>query len=385
LPAPRRELTQVPESSKLVESVLPSTLTEALVGRIRREGRITFHDWMEAALYHPQWGYYNRSDRQRWGRGGDYRTSPERSELFAATFVRYFATIYEQLDHPSHLTIVEIGAGDGQFALDVLQQLEIRFPEVFTVVSYVVDEKSEDARCRVSEKLERFGSRVKLASLEQLEPIDMGIVFSNELFDAFPVHRVTSSDSELKELYVAINDEGAFGWVSGEMSSDRLVEYCRQQVAQFVEGQVVDVNLRISDWFQTVNQKLKRGAVISVDYGAEAAALYEVPQRRLGTLRAFRRHSFVDDVLAAPGEYDITSSVDWTYVKTEGSKYGFEVDEFDQLDKFLLRTGVLDELEHRLNSATTEADRSRLTTAAREMILPTGMAASFQVLVQRKG
>ena len=90
---------------------MPVLLTERLRESIRREGSITFHDWMKAALYDPDGGYYQRSDRKRWGREGDYRTSPERSELFAATFARYFVALAEEL------TIVECGGGDGSFAV----------------------------------------------------------------------------------------------------------------------------------------------------------------------------------------------------------------------------------------------------------------------------
>jgi SAM-dependent MidA family methyltransferase len=101
-------------------------------------------------------------------------------------------------------------------------------------------------------------------------------------------------------------------------------------------------------------------------------------------LRAFSRHKFVDDVLSAPGEYDITSSVNWTQVKRAGERWGFEVVEFASQDKFLLNAGLLEELAQRLTRMETDADKFALTTDAREMILPGGMASSFQVLVQRR-
>ena len=103
--------------------LLSSPLAEELSGRIRRMGKISFREWMEAALYHPTFGYYNRADLQRWGREGDYRTSPERSDLFAATFARYFVGLYEQLNRPEEFTIVEVGGGDGHFAAGVLETM----------------------------------------------------------------------------------------------------------------------------------------------------------------------------------------------------------------------------------------------------------------------
>src|SRR6202040_1762468 len=108
-------------------------LAEALRERISHTGPITFRDWMEAALYDEREGYYCRRDRERWGREGDYRTSPERSPLFAATLARYFARLYGELGSPARWTVFEGGAGAGQFAERLLATLQRRFPKVFSV------------------------------------------------------------------------------------------------------------------------------------------------------------------------------------------------------------------------------------------------------------
>ncbi|MBA3768113.1 MAG: SAM-dependent methyltransferase, partial [Acidobacteria bacterium] len=114
-----------------------SSLAERLRERIRCEGAITFHDWMQAALYDADEGYYCRPELPRWGRTGDYRTSPERSPLFAATFARYFATLYEKLCAPEVFAIVEAGAGAGHFAAGVLETLRRWYPRVFAATRYV--------------------------------------------------------------------------------------------------------------------------------------------------------------------------------------------------------------------------------------------------------
>jgi SAM-dependent MidA family methyltransferase len=363
---------------------ITSTLAAELAERIRQEGKIAFRDWMAAALYHPTLGYYNRTDLKRWGRAGDYRTSPERSELFAASFARYFATLYDRMHRPSSLTIVEMGAGDGRFASRVLDALEDKYPTVFNATRYAVVELSEDARLRITEELQRFVGRVDFECGSELKSIQSGIVVSNELLDAFPVHRVISLGGVLKELYVTVQGDFDFDWSTGELSSSRLREFCRNHLPVLSEGQIVDVNLGIEDWFGNVAENLLSGYLITVDYGAESEDLYHRPERHRGTLRAFRRHEFVDHVLEMPGEYDITSTVDWSYVKLEGQRHGFEVEEFAPLDRFLMRVGVLEELEARLEATSSDVEKSCLTTAAREMILPTGMAGSFQVLVQKR-
>jgi SAM-dependent MidA family methyltransferase len=359
---------------------LPSSLIERLKERIRREGPITFHDWMNAALYDPDGGYYQRSDHQRWGREGDYRTSPERSELFAATFARYFAKLYDEIERPDNWTIVECGAGDGRFAAGLLRTLADRFPAVFTATQYIVHDVSEDARRRGQEQLIAFGDRVQFCS--QLPSVQYGIYFSNELLDAFPVHRVVKNGA-LSELYVGVSSNGDFEWATGPFSTQRLVEFCITHSLELAPRQIIEINLEIEDWFAEVAGKLENGFVITVDYGAEADELYDPVQRPHGSLRGFSRHGFVDDVLARPGEVDITASVNWTQVKRVGERLGLKMIDFTSQDKFLLHAGLLEEMEY-LMRAAGNADKVSLSTGAREMILPDGMAASFQVLIQEQ-
>src|ERR1041385_3801454 len=116
------------------------SLAEQLRARIRRGGPITFHDFMAAALYDHEYGYYRRPQKIKWGREGDYRTSPERTALFAATFAAYFAGLYEQLGAPSAFTIFEAGAGNGKFAFAVLDFLRRSYPAIFAATTYCIEE-----------------------------------------------------------------------------------------------------------------------------------------------------------------------------------------------------------------------------------------------------
>jgi len=336
---------------------------------------------MKAALYDQDGGYYQRADRKRWGREGDYRTSPERSELFAATFARYFVELGAEFDE---LTIVECGAGDGSFAVGVLRTLRDQFPARFASVRYVVYELSDDARRRAEERLSEFGERVEFCSSWDRVSVNAGIYFSNELLDAFPVHRVVMDDGGLSEVYVDVDADGRFVWTTGPLSTSRLEEFIRAYAIELTNLQTIEINLGIDDWFTAVAATLKRGFVVTVDYGAEAEDLYDVALRPDGTLRGFSRHGFVEDLLAEPGEYDLTSSVNWTQVRSAGEKLGLKVIDFASQDKFLLNAGLLDQLQYRLERAESEAEKVSLTTGAREMILPGGMASSFQVLVQKR-
>jgi SAM-dependent MidA family methyltransferase len=363
--------------------VVPHTLvlTRQLRERIKREGPITFRNWMRTALYDAAEGYY-RKPHQIWGRGGDYRTSPERSDLFAATFARYFARLYHELGNPGSLSLVEIGGGAGYLAFGVLQTLQTYFPHVFAATRYIFDEISKPAKTAARQRLIPFAGQVEFASLDDLE-IDPGIIFSNELLDAFPVHRVIMLDGRLCEYYVALGVDEQFVWKTGPTSTSRLDDYLKQHNIRLREGQVAEVSLDIEKWLARVAAKLKRGYLITVDYGAEAAELYSSIEREQGTLRGFRRHAFVENVLASPGERDLTSTINWTAVRAAGERLGLKTVEFAGQDKFLLAAGLLDQLAVQSEGAS-EAERIRLSTAAREMILPNGMAANFQVLVQEK-
>ncbi len=369
-------------------------LAERLRARIRREGAISFRDWMAAALYDEREGYYCRATRPRWGRdGGDYRTSPERTPLFAATFARYFAALHDQLGAPPRWTILEAGAGAGDFARVVLETLARDHPRVFQATRYYIDETSLDANLRARANLAAFADRIEFrrqdgrgtSFLERGPSIEAGVIFSNELLDALPVHRVVGSrDDRLRELCVAVDEAGNFCWSEREPTSPLLEEYLARTGISLAEGQIAEVNLAAGEWIARAASVLRRGYVVTVDYGAEAKELYGSSERREGTLRGFREHQFVADVLARPGEHDLTTTVNWTEIKRAGASAGLETISFERQDEFLLRAGLLDQLERLTSRLADEAERLRLRLGAREMILPGGMSGSFQVLVQKK-
>jgi SAM-dependent MidA family methyltransferase len=359
-------------------------LAERLRERIRREGAITFRDWMATALYDERAGYYCRRDLPRWGRTGDYRTAPERSPLFPATFARYFATIYEELGSPEALTIIEAGAGSGHFAHGVLETLRATFPHIFARTLYVIDERSEDGRERASLRLKPFIERVEFRRLREIEnAFDTGIIFANELLDAFPVHRVTMRDGKLMELHVGLDETGAFRRVDREPSTPRLAAYFERTGTRLRDGQIVEVNLEAQDWIALAARSLKRGYLIIVDYGAEMAELYQASHRLQGTLRAFHNHQLTDDPLAHPGEQDLTTTVDWTHLMRACEELGLRLVSFERQDKFLLRAGLLDQLEIMTAGMHSEAEAMALRSGVRDLILPGGMSESFQVFIQK--
>jgi SAM-dependent MidA family methyltransferase len=380
------------------------TLATRLRERITREGQITFRDWMAAALYDEREGYYCRPDLARWGRAGDYRTSPERTPLFAATFARHFATLYDQLGSPARFTIYETGAGACDFALTTLVTLEQDFPQVFAATRYVVEEfgaatgeaANDAAHAKLARYLDRVEFRPALVKVDERvrECADapnneethssVGVVFSNELIDALPVHRVVMRRGVLRELCVGLDATENFVWIEQEPTTPRLVEHFARFRVTLAEGQRAEVNLDCGEWIARAASLFARSFVVTVDYGATATELYDPSARFDGTLRAFRRHQLSDDLLAEPGAQDLTATINWPQLERAGREVGLETVSLERQDRFLLRAGALEQLERMCERAEDEAERAALRVGAREMILPGGMSESFQVLVQEK-
>ena len=358
------------------------SLEARLRERIQREGPISFYEWMKSALYDAREGYYC-TPRVRQGRAGDYRTAPETSPLFAATFAEYFARLFAELGSPAQFTIVEAGAGTGHFAQGVLATLKAEHPQVFAATRYVVEELSLASRERCASRLGEFANRVSVRtpSAETGEKIT-GVVFSNELIDAFPVNRVVMRTGKLRQLFVGV-DDSRFVWIENNLEK-AVDDYCKQIGLNLREGQIAEINLDADSFIASAATSLERGYVVTVDYGAERDELRSSPERRQGTLRAFRSHRFADDMLASPGQQDLTATIDWTQIKEAGERAGLRTRRFDGLDQFLIGEGLLDRIAAIASSVTDMAEALQLTTSARELIMPNGMAASFQVLVQEK-
>src|SRR2546423_13137571 len=289
---------------------------------------------MQAALYDTP-DRYARRQRIRQGRAGDYRTAPETSPLFGAVFAHYFMKSYFDLSAPDEFTIIDVGAGAGDFARAVLTTLQRDFPKVFDATRYIIDEISDDARSQALTKLGEFKDRIQFRSLSDIEPpLLHAIIFSNELLDAFPVHRVIGQSGRLRELRIGLDTEGEFTWIEDELSSD-VAEYCERIRLQLAEGQIYEVNLTAEEFISRAAEVIGEGLLITVDYGAERRELLNDPNRFHGTLRAFHKHNFVDDLFARPGEHDLTTTVDWTQIQQAGERYGFQTLRLQRLDAYL--------------------------------------------------
>jgi SAM-dependent MidA family methyltransferase len=367
---------------------MPTELERKIAERIGRSGPITFRDFMQSALYDEDLGYYN-TQRPKIGAGGDYYTSSNVHRAMGAVIARAITEQWRTDGGP--LTIVEMGAGTGQMAEDILTATLERHTSS-EQLSYVIVEVSPAMRGLQQERLKQFGDRVRWQSLEDIarSPI-AGVFFSNELVDAMPVHRVRAVARSsgfkglIEEQYVTLDDVSdqprlALEWRSP--SSEKLAAYIRRCGANLDEGRVAEINLDAVAWLARVASAIERGYLITIDYGDVAAHLYG-PDRREGTLRSFRSHRLVESPLERVGEQDITASVNFTALVEYGRDAGLEAVSYERQSAFLLRNGLIDIIAE-MEEATGSIDDMKERLAIKNLFLPGGVSDNFRVLIQRK-
>ena len=358
-----------------------SELESRLVARIDEQGPLTFRDFMEAALYDPHLGYY-QTERLKIGPDGDFYTSSNVHPAFGAVLARAFVDLSSQLGGSDGVhTIVEMGAGTGRLAADVLMGLRDRHPAFFQKVDYVIVEASEEMVMRERELLAGFEGHVRWSNLAELEiaPIT-GIFFSNELVDAMPVHRVRFTRSGIEEQYVTVRGGLALVW--GAASTPRLMEYFERTGVTPAEGQIAEVNLDAIEWLARASRAIQRGFLITVDYGDVSPLLYAVGREK-GTVRSFYKHQLIDSPLERVGEQDITASVNFSALMEYGRQADLETVSYERQVAFLLRMGLVELIEEREDkSPSREEVAERL--ALKNLFVPGGVSDNFRVLVQRK-
>jgi SAM-dependent MidA family methyltransferase len=345
-------------------------LTDILLERIRRVGPLTFAAFMDACLYHSEHGYYTRA-RPAEG-AGDYFTSSDVGPLFARLLARQFREMWESLGKPAQFHLVECGAGSGRLAAQLPAAVAEHEPDFGRALELTLVEASAALRAQAG----LAAPRVQLR--ESLPNRLAGCIFSNELLDAMPVHRVVQRESSLREIYICV-EGGELRETEGPLSSPALAEYMNRHGAPLEDGQFAEVNLAALEWLEKAAAALQRGFILTIDYGYRARELYG-PAHRRGTLLAYRGHRAEENWLDAPGEQDLTAHVNYTALEERGRQLGLEPLGFTTQANFLLALARACGLEQ-MSSSEREATRRQLI----QLIHPEGMGETFKVLVQAKG
>jgi len=316
-------------------------LAEILRDEIRRSGPISFHRFMEAALYHSELGYYRRV-RDPFGTGGDFYTAEQLQPVFGILIAESIRNLWLRMGAPEDFTVVELGAG----------------------------------RCEMAEALHEFRYLPVEHNAGSLPERVRGVVFSNEFFDALPVHVAKMRGDAARELRVGLGDD-AFVWTEAGQVPDEVECYRKKYLGALSDGQVFEVNLEALAWLDRIGKALESGYVLSIDYGYTVA---ELPRFPVGTLMSYRHHLALEDVLKNPGEQDITAHVFFTALKEHGIGIGLDPEKLEPLARTLIEAGVGDQFARALQA---DAPREQMRRRLQLKRLLADMGETFRTLLQK--
>ena len=363
-----------PPAEALVQS-------EKLVGLLSKEivaagGVIPFHGYMDRVLYTPGLGYYSGGLR-KFGVEGDFVTAPELTPLFGRALAAEVAEIM-RLSVPE---VLEVGAGSGALAVDVLLELERAgsLPERYSILE-VSDELRHRQRETIATRAPHLAER--LVWPDTMPESYSGVVLGNEVLDAMPVHLVVTREGQIFERGVRLRESGfAF---SDRPAQGKLLEACRALSLPMIDEREyqTEINLAARAWVEEWGKRLRQGALILIDYGTTQGAYYQ-PSRDRGTLLCHYRHLAHEDPFLWPGLSDITAWVDFTAIADAGFAAGLDVLGYTTQRQFLFNCGILELLAGEGPGESVEYLKA--ARAVRTLCMPDEMGDQFHVLALGKG
>ncbi|HEX6848979.1 MAG TPA: SAM-dependent methyltransferase [Chitinophagaceae bacterium] len=354
------------------------SLPEIIKNKIRGQGPISFHDFMEMALYYPGLGYYTSSP-DRIGKQGDYYTSPYLTNVFGNVIAKQLEEMW-LLTGRNEFTIVEYGAGMGSLCIDILKQLQSN-QDFFRSLRYCIIEKSEAMRRKEKTIIDDNMLNEKTAWYNSIEEIPSftGCVLANEVLDNFSVHKVIMKERELKEVFVDYDND--FIEIL-KPARDELKGYFTTLGIELPDDFCAEVNLEAIDWIKKVSASLEKGFVLTIDYGYPSAELYQT-HHRLGTIVCYHQHTVNDLPYNNVGQQDITAHVNFSALKLWGAKHGLHNCGFTNQSQFLLGLGLTEHLRKLEVREKNSFDVREKLLMVHTMLM--SMGKKFKVLIQQKG
>jgi len=350
-----------------------------LVDRIREEirvsGPITFARFMELALHHPEHGYY-AAGAGRLGERGDFITASDLGPAFGRAVAQQVEELDRRLERPPSFDLIEIGAGRGLLARDLLAALETSNQELHRRLRYTAVETSASMRGEIA----RVAPRVRVADAPPTAAT--GCVLNVELFDALPVHRVVRRGGRLEEIGVGWDGE-RFHEVSIEPADD-VSAWAERYGAAATDGFAAEVGLGLSGHIEAWDRAIERGFALVLDYGDTSERLYSVERKR-GTLMAYHAHRSGEAYLEGVGEQDLTAHVNFTALTDAATARGWRLVGRTTQDRFLIANGILEAFETMDDRTYHDPEAIRQRQGIKRLIHPTGMGRMFQVWVYCKG
>lgn len=362
-----------------------SLLTLKIRDRIQQSlhKSISFHDYMEMCLYDPTYGYYS-VPRQKIGKEGDFYTSSAIGGIMGAMVGSYVLKIREHL--LGGFDFVEWGGGTGQLAQQILLRIQQQSQESYHSMRYIIIEQSDYHRKQQQQLLQDHLHVIQFMTPEQWKESgdpSQSIIFSNELLDAFPVHRIRKTGGEIQEIQVGWEEhQQQFVEMETLCHSTVIHNYLQKEGIVLREAQTAEINLEAIGWVNEMAAWLQKGYLISIDYGDVAEEIY-APHRMKGTLVCYRNHQLSDDPYLNPGEQDMTTHVNFSACIRTGEEAGFQTWKLQTQKEFLVDAGIFQLLQNHssLDPFSPEAKQNR---AIRQLLWSDQMSELFKVLIQTK-
>lgn len=342
---------------------------------IQGEKLISYAEFIDRALYDKTSGYYTKGGAI--GKDGDFFTSPTMSDIFAEIIFYYFIKIIQKKNLPAYFC--EIGSGTGAFARAFLKASE-KEPFIRNKIRYFSVEKSPAFRALQQDLT--FDFRFRLFShIEEVPPFS-GMIFSNEFFDALPVHVITKKQGKLFEVMLAKKDD-TFVEVEVPLSNQAIIDYLDRHPELLIhENHRMEIPIAMVVQYKKLARLLKKGLIVTIDYGYTFEDLKR-PTLKNGSLRGFRNHRLITEPLNAQGEIDITSHIHFDALMKLGEDFGYSTRQFLRQDEFLIENEILNGIQN-----CSELDPfhpiHKKNRAIRTLVDPNGISGFFHVLIQEK-
>ncbi|WP_062355884.1 SAM-dependent methyltransferase [Bacillus kwashiorkori] len=341
------------------------------------KGVISYHTYINYALYDEDYGYYSKASN-KIGKTGDYYTSSVMTPIFAEIIAEYFIKMTNEYNLPVHF--YEVGSGTGDFAYFFLEQIKKLSAKLLDKIHYFSVEKSNYHRQLQKEKLGNFPVFF-YEDISELPQIN-GVVFSNEWLDALPVHVVQQVNGELKEVVIGEKNGSLYERLM-KLSNEDIITYRNEYFSSNIpNNHRLEIPLSMVSNLRELYQKIIRGIVITIDYGWTNAQLIH-PSRHTGTLRGFYKHQLLNNILTRTGEMDITHDIHIDTIQTLGEAFQFTTRRVYKQYDFLYELGLLSKLTNHENSDPFSIVSKR-NRAIRSLIMDDSISSAFFVLIQEK-
>lgn len=342
---------------------------------IKERGPIPFKDFMDMALYLPEYGYYTSGDTEI-GKEGDFFTSSHLHPVFGELIGLQIEQMWELAGNPGEFYIIEFGAGKGYVFYDLISSQKNE--KFLKALKYVIIEKNLHMRKKQAELILNVFDKVQWrSSLHELGEF-CGCVFSNELLDAFPVHLIETVGNKIMEVHVDFKDNAFIETL--KTGPDMHYSYFKDYSIELPGGYKTEINYCIKDWFHDISKYMIAGFVFTIDYGYPAWDYYS-PERPRGTLLCYHKHKVIDNPYENVGKQDMTAHVNFSSISHWGRGFGFVPVGYCTQGNFLMSMGIDEALTHILETGN---DYENHVLKIKRLLLPQGMGTTHKVMILQK-